>query len=190
MGSFHPPVLETARLQLRGFRVSDLDALADIYADPAVMRYIRDGVRSRKYTASNILMYMLSWAQQGYGVWAVTGKDDATLYGMCGFVDRAELGYSFARASWGRGFATEAASACLWYGFERLEYAEIGAGALRDNTSSRRVLEKLGMRPQANDFFDRNGGVYYHLLRADYQPAGEVIMRDDNRVDDDEAGND
>jgi RimJ/RimL family protein N-acetyltransferase len=63
-------------------------------------------------------------------------------------VDRAELGYIFGRASWGRGIATEAteateaADACIWYGFEHLGFNQIGAGALRDNTSSQRALEK------------------------------------------------
>lgn len=57
MAQMSVPVIETARLRLRAFEVSDLDALATIYADPAVMRYIRNGVRSREQAMTNILTY-------------------------------------------------------------------------------------------------------------------------------------
>ena len=172
MSGFHVTTLTTARLRLRGFVRGDLTTLAAIYADPKVMRYIRDGARTMEQAAANIDAYGAEWALHGYGVWAVTDEGSGSLLGMCGFVERAEIGYIFGRASWGQGIATEAADACLWYGFERLGYDEIGAGALRDNVGSRRVLEKLGMRPRANDYFDSHGGVFYHLARVDYQPRG------------------
>ena len=169
------PTLMTARLRPRGFHPDDLAALAAIYADPEVMRYIHDGTRTTEQAAANIHAYGAAWALHGYGVWAVVDDQRGLLLGMCGFVERAEIGYIFGRASWGRGIATEAADACLWCGFERLDFEEIGAGALRDNTASRRVLEKLGMRPQANEYFDSHGGVYYHLPRADYRPRGQTL---------------
>lgn len=163
------PVLLTARLRLRGFCQDDLAALAAIYADAEVMRFIRHGVRTEAQTAAAIDTYILEWAQRGYGVWAVVDRANNLLLGMCGFVDRAELGYIFGRASWGCGFATEAAGACLWYGFEHLGYDEIGAGALRENAGSRHVLEKLGMRQTANEYFDSHGGVYYCVEHSDYR---------------------
>jgi ribosomal-protein-alanine N-acetyltransferase len=108
-----PPTLLTPRLELRALRPDDLDALAAIYADPEVMRYIRGGVveglRTRKQPSASIDAYAEEWAQHGYGVWAVMDRTDSQLIGVCGFVDHAEFGYIFARASWGRGIATEAA---------------------------------------------------------------------------------
>jgi RimJ/RimL family protein N-acetyltransferase len=172
MSEFLAPTLVTERLRLRGFHPADLAALAAIYADPAVMRYIRDGARTTAQTAANIDAYGSEWALHEHGVWAVVDRVRDTLLGMCGFVERAEIGYILGRASWGQGIATEAAGACLWYGFTRLGFDDIGAGALEDNVGSRRVLEKLGMRPQANEYFDSQGGVYYHLPRADYHPRG------------------
>ncbi len=172
MSEFLVPTILSARLRLRGFVPGDLTALAAIYADPEVMRYIRGGARAMAQTAASVDAYDAEWALHSYGVWAVTDKERGLLLGMCGFVERAEIGYIFGRASWGQGIATEAADACLWYGFERLGFDEIGAGALRDNAGSRRVLEKLGMRPQPNDYFDHHGGVYYHLARAEYRPRG------------------
>jgi len=174
VSGFLVPILVTARLRLRGFHPDDLAALAAIYADPAVMRYIRDGTRTAAQTAANIDAYDAEWALHGYGVWAVVDGESDALLGMCGFVERAEIGYILGRASWGQGIATEAADACLWYGFTHLGFDEIGAGALEDNAGSRRVLEKLGMRPQANEYFDFHGGVYYHLPCDNYLPHGSA----------------
>lgn len=160
-----PPELATPHLLLRAFAPGDLDALAAIYADPEVMATIRGGVRSRAATEAAIAAYTAEWSAHDYGVWAVTDRATGALLGMCGFVERAELGYIFARAAWGRGIATEAATACLNYGFGLLDFDEIFAGALAENAGSRRVLEKLGMRRWPNEYFDRNGGVYYQIER-------------------------
>ena len=159
------PTLVTPRLTLRGFQKDDLDALAPIYADAEVAHYLRSGVRTRAQTAAILDTYIAEWRDLGYGVWAVEARDDRTLLGMCGFVGKTELGYIFARAAWGRGIATEAARACLQYGFERLGWDVIGAGALRTNVASLRVLEKLGMRREPNGYFDSNGGAWFRLTR-------------------------
>lgn len=173
------PILTTERLTLRPFAPADLDALAAIYADPDVMRSISGGVRTRERTAADIAAYRAEWRDHGHGVWAVTETETATtetatgqLLGMCGFVARAELGYIFGPFAWGRGVTTEAARACLRFGFERLDYDVIGAGALKDNRASLRILEKLGMRPVPNAYYDGHGGAYFALARAEWtQPA-------------------
>ena len=56
-----------------------------------------------------------------------------------------EVGYHLARAFWGRGYATEAARACLRYGFEQLKLERIVAVVRPENVASRRVLEKSGL---------------------------------------------
>lgn len=159
------PTLHTARLTLRGIQPGDLDALAAIYADAEVARYLSVGVRTRERTAAALEAYCAEWRERGYGVWAVEARDTQALLGMCGFVERAELGYILAWAAWGRGIATEAARACLRYGFETLGWERIGAGALRSNQGSLRVLEKLCMRPAPNAYFDDNGGAWFELTR-------------------------
>lgn len=83
------------------------------------------------------------------------------------FIARAELGYIFGRFAWGRGVATEAARACLRFGFERLGCDVIGAGALKANAGSLRILEKLGMRPTPNAHYDDHGGAYFAIARAE-----------------------
>lgn len=162
------PILATERLTLRPFAPDDLDALAAIYADPDVMRHISSCVRTRVQTAASLAAYAEEWRTQGHGVWAVTEMATEALLGMCGFVDRAELGYILGRFAWGRGIATEAARACLRFGFERLGYDAIGAGALTANAASLQILAKLGMRPTPNAHYDDHGGAYFEIARAEW----------------------
>ena len=169
--SLSVPTLCTERLVLRGFMPADLDALAALFADREVMRYIHGGVRTYYQAQANLRSYLREWDIQGYGVWAVARRDDDELLGTCGFVAHAELGYILSRAAWGRGYATEAARACLRFGFETVGFEEIGAGALAGNMASRHVIEKLGFRRAANPYFDHNGGVYYRLQRKNDPPG-------------------
>jgi RimJ/RimL family protein N-acetyltransferase len=60
--------------------------------------------------------------------------------------DRVELGYAFARDAWGKGYATELAHGLLRFGFDTLKLDEIYGVVIPENTASRRVLEKIGMR--------------------------------------------
>lgn len=168
------PILTTERLTLRPFAPDDLDALAAIYTDPTVMRYIFGGVRTRQQTATTIAAISDEWHDRGYGRWAVTETATGRLLGMCGFVERAELGYILGRFAWGRGIATEAARACLDFGFERLGYDTIGAGALKENSASLRILEKLGMHRVPNAHYDDNGGAYFAISQVEWTQEAEI----------------
>jgi RimJ/RimL family protein N-acetyltransferase len=73
------------------------------------------------------------------------------LVGACGFHFEAEgpefeLAYHFKPGHWRRGFATEAAQACVLYAFETLGATKIIAGVKTRNAASLRVLEKLGFK--------------------------------------------
>ena len=106
-----PATIETERLWLRQPQITDLDALAAIYADAEVMRFIKDGKRTRLQSAEALQAMMQAWEQDGIGVWMVIEKYTQRLLGLCGFVEQAELGYIFAQSAWGMGIATEAARA-------------------------------------------------------------------------------
>ncbi|TML62429.1 MAG: GNAT family N-acetyltransferase [Actinobacteria bacterium] len=67
----------------------------------------------------------------GFGVFRQTGD--------------VELGYTLRRDRWGRGYATEAAQACLEAGLARLDVARIVAVVDEENLRSSRVAERLGM---------------------------------------------
>lgn len=144
-------IIETERLTLREWTQEDADVMFVLTSDAHVMRHIGDG------RAWNDLGRVRSWiertrasyAARGYGHWAVVERTGGAVIGSCGFsylkaYDEIDLGYLFAPEVWGRGYATEAAGACLRYGFARLGFAEVTANTDEDHIISRRVLEKIG----------------------------------------------
>jgi RimJ/RimL family protein N-acetyltransferase len=148
------PRLETERLILRGFEPADLDDFAASYADPAVMRYLGRGLpRTREETLSRLTAAQFRWQQYGLPLWAVVLKEGECWIGRCGFQPRddaapqvVELAFSYARWSWGNGYATEAARACIAYAFDQMGWESIIARARPGNLASLRVLQKLGFR--------------------------------------------
>lgn len=164
-----PTTIETERLWLRQPQITDLDALAAIYADAEVMRFIKDGTRTRLQAAESLHALMDEWEHNKIGVWVVIEKYTEHLLGLCGFVGQAELGYIFAKSAWGMGIATEAARACIKYGFEVAGYEHIGAGALRENSASLHILQKLGMSPHPRAYFDEHGGAYFEIERSAWE---------------------
>lgn len=146
------PEIITARLRLRHFTVADIDVYhAVIHNDPEVMRYMVGGQpRPRERTAAMIARVGGWWLTHRYGVWAVEQRADGALLGHCGLTQdpdtgEIELAYALARHAWGQGLATEAARACLRYGFETLGMGRVIALAEPENVASRRVMEKAGM---------------------------------------------
>ena len=144
------PVIETARLRLRMFRPDDLDALAALFADPDVLRYVGDGKPADRETAEKAITSIIDhWQRHGFGRWAVEDKETREFLGYGGLrslLDTPEAVYHFAKAHWGKGFATELAYASLKYGFEDHGFERIVAIAKPANAASIHVMEKLGMR--------------------------------------------
>ena len=64
------PTLTTDRLVLRGWRDEDLDAYAEITADPEVMRFM-GGVVDRAGTWREIALFAGHWELRGFGLWVV-----------------------------------------------------------------------------------------------------------------------
>jgi len=88
------------------------------------------------------------------------------------------LGYCYDRAAWGRGYATEAASEILDFGFDVLLLHRVWAGCDPENVASARVLEKLGMRLEGHlRESERIRGAYrdtlvYAVIESDPRPLG------------------
>jgi RimJ/RimL family protein N-acetyltransferase len=154
------PSIETDRLLLRPWRpAEDLDALAALNADPAVMRWVAPNRPLRREETADFLDRAIRhWDEHGFGLWALVPRREAGA-GCVGFAGLAipsflpavlpavEVGWRLAPAWWGRGLATEAARASLQFGFERLELRSIVSIVDEGNAASLRVAEKLGMRP-------------------------------------------
>ena len=156
-----------ARLVLRAFTPADApEAHRLVYGDPEVMRHVGHGpVRALGATERLLAAYAAHQAEHGFGFWAVEERATGALVGDAGLErtpsGEVELGYTLARAAWGRGYATEAGELCL------AEARELGLGELvgvvdARNPASLRVLEKLGFHPDGERV---TYGRVHHVLR-------------------------
>jgi RimJ/RimL family protein N-acetyltransferase len=150
------PTLRTERLVLRTWRADDADAFAAMGSDPAVMEHF-PGLLDRAQSDAMIGRIRAHFTREGFGLWAVEVPGVAPFVGFCGlsrpaFMPVVEVGWRFARAYWGHGYATEAARAAVAWGFANLELDEIVAFTVPANVRSQRVMERLGMRrdPEAD----------------------------------------
>ena len=127
-----PPVplpIETQRLLIRSFSPLDAPALHDrVFGDPEAMRFIPRGASpSVDRTRASIERFISHERQHGFGLWAVELRATGEFIGDCGLVyvegkgPEVEVAYHFAKEWWGRGLATEAATACLDYGFKDID---------------------------------------------------------------------
>ena len=146
-----PLPIETERLSIRAFDAEDVDAMAAAYGDPEVMRHVCLGVLDREGTTSLLEQYRRAQDERGFSTWAVVERVSGTVVGDVGFGIYApsgepELGYTLGAAFWGRGYALEAARACVDAAFAHLPQRRLVAKVEVDNERSLRVAERLGMR--------------------------------------------
>jgi ribosomal-protein-alanine N-acetyltransferase len=156
------PTIATPRLILRRWVKEDLRPFVALNADPAVMEHFPTTIDEAE-TAILIARFELTFEEHGFGIWAVEIAWARTLIGFCGllpvefdapFTPAVEIGWRFAHASWGNGYATEAAEAAMTHGFDVSGLDEIVSFTVPANVRSRRVMERLGMRRDPNGDFD------------------------------------
>jgi len=153
-------VTETERLILRHFCESDIDSLANILADPEVMKFSLKGPYSLEQTRGLVEYTISSYESNGLGLWAAVHKADGNLIGYCGhFVQEIdgrreiELTYRFAKEYWGKGLATEAARATCKYAFTELGLNHLISIIEAENIASIRVAEKCGLKYEKDSTF-------------------------------------
>ena len=153
-------VFETNRLLLRTFSVEDASLIYELNLDPDVTRYTGDPVKDLHHAQLILEQTILpQYALYNHGRWAVHVKPDLEFIGWCGLKNRPErneidLGYRFIKNAWGKGYATEAAYACLNYGFKTLNLHRVVGRAMPQNIASLRVLEKCGMQYIGDEVVD------------------------------------
>jgi RimJ/RimL family protein N-acetyltransferase len=150
-----PVELLTPRLKLRWMTQADADAHFALFSDPQVTRYLGRPAWTERAQAveaiDKVLAHYASGEAMRLGVeLRATGSliGDAGLWRIDDANRRCDVGYSLARAHWGRGYAPEALEALLAYGFDTLGLNRIEADIDPHNTGSQRVLEKLGFRKE------------------------------------------
>lgn len=144
-------IIETERLILREIEASDDEFMLNLLNQPSFIKYIGDrNVRylgqARKFIENR---YRASYAQHGFGLYAVELKENKDTIGICGFVRRdtlpdADIGFAFLPQFERKGYAFESANAMMKYGKDILGLKRVLAITTQDNESSGRLLAKLG----------------------------------------------
>jgi len=181
--------VRTERLLLRRWLDSDREPFARLTADAEVMRFFpapldraqSDGLAARADALFDVY---------GYGLWALERLDTGEFIGFTGLAPMpegvpgaggVEVGWRLAPAAWGQGFATEAATAALRFGFDTVGLAEVNSITAVVNIRSRRVMERLGMHPAGEFDHPRlapGSALRRHvryLLPAVAKPAGTAL---------------
>jgi RimJ/RimL family protein N-acetyltransferase len=168
-------ILETERLILDTWQGADWTEFRPIATDPEVMRYVTGGVpwsddRIRRFVDQQVKLYL----DRGFCRWKLAEKPATDLIGFCGVgIWRAgfdpEIGWWLARRCWGRGLATEAATAALRDAFERVQLDRVISIAMPANAASRRIMEKLGLELECEFESESVRLVRYAIDRPRYE---------------------
>jgi [ribosomal protein S5]-alanine N-acetyltransferase len=144
--------IRTERLILRPIALEDLDAFAAIYADPEVVRFIDGETATRDQTREWIEAQVRRNEREGWDRRSVLLAADGTVLGRCGIAVweiegrlEHEIGFLFGRAHWGRGYATEAATAMRDRAFSELGLSRLIGLIDHGNEASKNVARKLGL---------------------------------------------
>lgn len=148
-------ILETARLKLRCWRMTDAPALARLYADDSIMRYMRPGkglprAEAESRAKANIVNFTQQGRDKTYSIWAVEERNEGRLVGQCGLnwidaIQSVEVSYLLNKTTWGRGYGSELAAAAVDFGFRQVGLAKIVGLTHPDNKASQRILIKSGL---------------------------------------------
>lgn len=146
-------IAETPRLRIRRLRATDAAFTCQLLNEPSFIDNIADrGVRTEldamHYLADGPIK---SYQQHGYGLFLVEECTTQTPIGLCGLLYRSllqetDIGFALAPQFWGKGYAFEAASAVMHFGYGSLKLKRIVGLTSASNTSSIKLLNRLGLR--------------------------------------------
>ncbi|MFE6685129.1 GNAT family N-acetyltransferase [Streptomyces sp. NPDC057743] len=147
--------IRTPRLLLRQWHDDDLVPMADINANPRVMRWVDDGsVRDLEHTAEDIERGEEEWDEEGFGLFAVELLASGELAGFTGLYvpeflpevgPAVAIGWRLGSQFWGQGYASEAAQATLEFALQDRGLDRVISISRVGDTASENVIRKLGM---------------------------------------------
>jgi len=146
----HPlgPTLETERLILRPQQRSDFDGFAELLGDEEAARHI-GGHLPRAAAWRKFLQMPGAWVVQGFAMFSVVEKASGEWIGQAGPWQPegwpgTEVGWSFRRSAWGKGYAREAAIAAIDWSFDALGWTEVIHSIAPANSASQALAARLG----------------------------------------------
>jgi RimJ/RimL family protein N-acetyltransferase len=142
-------MITTKRLFIRPFISEDIADVYELRSDADLMKFIRE---PQSYNEAEAWISMISgkWKTEKIGFAGLFDRTTKEFIGWCGLwllpeTNEIEVGYAIAKKHWRKGFASEAASAFLYYGLIELKLEKIVAVARPENKGSIAVMEKIGM---------------------------------------------
>jgi RimJ/RimL family protein N-acetyltransferase len=167
-------ILETERLRHRKITPDDLALLIEMRADAEVNRYL-GGARMQNPEAIEKRMefYLDCHEKYGYGMCILVWKETGEEIGWSGLqpledTGETEVGYGMIKKFWGKGIGYETATGWLDYGFNKAGLERIVAVALPENTGSRRIMEKCGMRYEKTVEHYGENCVFYAVSKDEF----------------------
>jgi [ribosomal protein S5]-alanine N-acetyltransferase len=164
------PIAETSRLILCPYEAEDVALLYPIVSDPITMSHYPEPFSMEK-TDGWIKRSLDLYARDGFGRFGVLLKDTGEYIGDIGFFrsvvngkEEIDLGYILDKKQWGRGYATEAAQACIDLAKEHRWFTRIVVQMAHENVPSMKVAERLGARLECDFINPRNRDLPTHLF--------------------------
>lgn len=169
------PVLQTARLTMRGHRLEDLDDVVSMWADPIVTKFIGGRPRSREESWSKIACKIGHWTLLGFGYWAVVETASNRYVGEVGLMnamrdvgalaDSHEAGWALAPWAHGQGYATEAVNAAVAWHDVKFSGARTTCMIECGNDASVRIAEKCGyVQFELTNYEDAQVAIFERLV--------------------------
>ena len=164
---------------MRQWKESDLAPFAEMNSDKRVMEYFPSTLSDRE-SEEMFLRLSSGIEEKGWGLWAVERLKDNCFIGFVGlsmptfeapFTPCVEVGWRLKFDSWGHGFATEAATECIRFGFSILKLKEIVSFTAEINLRSIRVMERLGM------IHDGDGDFFHPRISREDRLSKHVLYR-------------
>jgi len=166
-------LFNSEQLTFKEFHLDDAKELYLLNSDPEVIKYTGDPPFDSVEHAQKFVINYDHYKKHGFGRWSTFLKSNNEFIGWCGIKLNEhgdhDLGFRFFKKHWGKGFATEAAKACLDHGFQKSGLKTIIGRAANENLASIRVLEKLGMKFYKEGSCGHfTGAKYYRISREKF----------------------
>ena len=164
--------MNSPRISLRPFEVSDLDDMYAVLSHPDVMRFSLSGPKTKTETEDFIKRCRAQYDEFGFGLLAVVYREENRVIGYCGLFRQEidglielEIGYRLHPSYWGRGIATEAAGMIRDWAFANLDREKLISIIEPENTASIAVAKKIGMHFEREFLFKGQRLTHIYSLR-------------------------
>lgn len=157
----------TERIGFSEWTNNDIDLARSLWGEKEVTEFIcSSGVFSEKDIEVRLNLEIENNKNYGVQYWPIFNLENDELIGCCGLrpydLDNKiyEIGFHLRHEYWGKGLASESASAVINYTFEKLKAADIFAGHNPNNVNSKKLLERLGFHYVGDEYYKPTG--LYH----------------------------